>query len=100
MLDLAQLLFGDALGLDSFLLGKARAALGLTQAFLLGLLLSLGGQALRLLLGAKLSFGLLAVGALGDGQSAAHFDIDVSPGDFEQIISKGVDEAVEDPLNV
>ncbi|HEX2872418.1 MAG TPA: hypothetical protein VHP33_14215 [Polyangiaceae bacterium] len=100
MLDLALFFFGHALGLDALFLGQASGAFLFALTLLVELQLRLGGGTLGLLFGSKLGFGLLLVGARGDGQGAFHLDIDVCPRDFQQVIGKSVDEAVKDPLNV
>jgi hypothetical protein len=82
------------------LLGQARRALGFAGLLALRLDARLLGQALFALARAKLGLALFGVGALGYRQRSRYLDVDVGLSDGEQIIGEGVDEAVEEPLNV
>src|SRR5687768_17376069 len=100
MLHLTLLLLSEARELDALFLGAAGGALFFTCAALGFFCFGLGGQPRLTLFSSELGLGLLAVRLLGDGERARHLDIDVCLSKLDQIISEGVDEAVEDPLNV
>src|SRR3954462_2555449 len=100
VLDLTLLLLGNLFGLDAFFFGQPRGAFFFALALLVGLQSGFGRNPLRALVGSQLGLALLAGRTLGNGEGTPHLEIDIGARNFEQITSKSVEEAVEDPLNV